>query len=125
MKAGAAMSTAEKWKERAEDFEREIKRLSKVLINTQEQRDELQDSLDHINELAAPDRWEEAQRINMRMGRIERMLEVFAMHFGIADEVSIAANKADQEPPENDEENEEDNGNEDEESEDDPPAARG
>ena len=80
MKAGAQMSNAEKWMLKAEEYKQKAADLAMELIQVTKERDELQDTLDHIADLAGPDRVMDSENLS----RNTRMLEMLMSRAGFA-----------------------------------------
>ena len=79
VKAGANMSNLEMWRKSADDWKRKAEALTVELIETRRRLEELEDSLDHIAEIAAPERVMDSERLE----RSERMLEMLLTRLGI------------------------------------------
>lgn len=80
MKAGAQMSNAEKWMLKAEEYKQKAADLAVQLIEVTKERNELQDTLDHIADLAGPDRVMDSERLE----RVTRMCEMLMNRMGFA-----------------------------------------
>jgi uncharacterized protein Smg (DUF494 family) len=99
MKAGAAMSNAEKWMHEAAHWKKKAEDLAGELIEVTRERDELQETLDHIGELAAPERMAHFARSE----RQTRMLEMLMSRAGFTPaEIPAAEAQGDEDEEEDD-----------------------
>ena len=109
MKAGANLSNAELWRKSADDWKRKAEALTLELIETRRRLEEAEDTIDHIAEIAAPERVMDSERLE----RAERMLEMLMARMGI----DIPPAQAKDHETEKDDEEEDDEDNEDDEEE--------
>jgi hypothetical protein len=77
---GTAASNAELWMEAAGEHKRRAETLALELMEVTRERDELQESLDHIAEIAAPERVIDSERLE----KLTRMVEMLMDRAGFA-----------------------------------------
>jgi hypothetical protein len=90
---GTAASNAELWMEAANEHKRRAEALALELIEVTRERDELRESLDHIAEIAAPDRVLDSERLE----RNTRMLELLMSRAGFQPGVDFEPETASEE----------------------------
>jgi hypothetical protein len=112
MKAGAAITNAERWMLVAQEYQKKYELLKKKASGQAQIIRDFQDSLDQIAEIAAPDRVMDSERIE----RTEQMVALILGHLGIP-----APEPKAQEESGDEEIEEEDNDDERGEDDDEPP----
>jgi hypothetical protein len=100
MKSGGSMSNAEKWMAKAEEWKLNAQDLAAELVEVTRQRDELRESLDHIGEIACPDRVLDSERIE----RLTRMVEMLMNRAGLDVPPLVAQDESGDEDGENEHE---------------------
>ena len=99
------MSNAEKWMHKADEWKNRAEQLAEQLAEATKERDDLQDTLDHIGELAAPERGLDSRRLE----RNTLMLEMLMNRAGFAP-AEIPQVKAQGDEDEEEDDMEEDDG---------------
>jgi hypothetical protein len=103
MKAGAAITNAERWMLVAQEYQKKYELLKKKAAGQAQIIQDFQDSLDHIVEIAAPDRIMDSERLE----RLERMAALILDHLGIPVPAPKSQEESGDEEIEDDEDDEE------------------
>jgi hypothetical protein len=84
MKSGGMASTnTERWIQSAGEYKRQAEKLAAELIEVTRERDELRESLDHIAEIAGPDRILDSERLEKNTRMLEMLMSRAGFQAGV------------------------------------------